>query len=264
MADNKPDKVVEVVEDAQDEKRFQNLIVVAIGASAGGLEAITSLLRASKPNGYIAFVIAQHMAPQHRSVLVELLSKDCEYRVVGATEGALIKPDTVYVNTPNTDIVVKDGHIHLKVPTTDVGAKPSIDKLFNSVAEAFGNQAIGIVLSGTGSDGTQGCRAIRDAGGITIVQNPETAKYDGMPNSVIRARTADLILSPEEIAAYLPELHKHPAGLPSYKEDEASGGEVVSMDGIIDRVFTVTGVDFRQYKKATLERQLQRRISAYV
>ena len=262
MADKKPEKAVEVVEEAQDDKRFQNLIVVAIGASAGGLEAITSLLRASKPNGYIAFVIAQHMAPQHRSVLVELLSKDCEYRVVGATEGALIKPDTVYVNTPNTDIVVKDGHIHLKVPTTDVGEKPSIDKLFNSVAEAFGNQAIGIVLSGTGSDGTQGCRAIRDAGGITIVQNPETAKYDGMPNSVIRARTADLILSPEEIAAYLPELHKHPAGLPSSKEDEASTGEVVSMDGIIDRVFTVTGVDFRQYKKATLERQLQRRISA--
>jgi len=261
-SDKEQDKSVELVENSQESTRFQNLIVVAIGASAGGLEAITALLRASKPNGYIAFVIAQHMAPQHRSVLVELLSKDCEYRVVGATEGALIKPDTVYVNTPNTDIVVKDDHIHLKVPTTDIGAKPSIDKLFNSVAEAFGNQAIGVVLSGTGSDGTQGCRAIRDAGGITIVQNPETAKYDGMPNSVIRARTADIILNPEEIAAYLPELHKHPAGQPSSRQEEAIQGEVVSMDGIIERVFTVTGVDFRQYKKATLERQVQRRIAA--
>lgn len=262
MSKKESENLPDVTEQPQTDQRFQNLIVVAIGASAGGLEAITSLLRASKPNGYIAFVIAQHMAPQHRSVLVELLSKDCEYRVVGATEGALIKPDTVYVNTPNTDIVVKEGHIHLKVPTTDIGAKPSIDKLFNSVAEAFGNQSIGVVLSGTGSDGTQGCRAIRDAGGITIVQNPETAKYDGMPNSVIRARTADLILNPEEIAAYLPELHKHPSGQPSSQEEDSSGGEDASVDGIIDRVFTVTGIDFRQYKKATLERQLQRRISA--
>ena len=261
MTNKEAESAVEVADETTEAKRFQNLIVVAIGASAGGLEAITSLLRASKPNGYIAFVIAQHMAPQHRSVLVELLSKDCEYRVVGATEGAVIKPDTVYVNTPNTDIVVKDGRIHLKVPTTDIGAKPSIDKLFNSVADAFGNQAIGIVLSGTGSDGTQGCRAIRDAGGITIVQNPDTAKYDGMPNSVIRARTADLILSPEEIAAYLPELHKHPAGKPTTPVEDTPD-QVVSLDGIIDRVFTVTGVDFRQYKKATLERQLQRRIAA--
>lgn len=163
MSKKEPENWPDVTEQPQADQRFQNLIVVAIGASAGGLEAITSLLRASKPNGYIAFVIAQHMAPQHRSVLVELLSKDCEYRVVGATEGALIKSDTVYVNTPNTDIVVEDGRIHLKVPTTDIGAKPSIDKLFKSVAEAFGNQSIGIVLSGTGSDGTQGCRAIRDA-----------------------------------------------------------------------------------------------------
>lgn len=256
------DGAVETTQADVEEKRFQNLIVAAIGASAGGLEAITALLRSSKPNGFIAFVIAQHMAPQHRSVLVELLSKDCEYRVVGATEGAVIKPDTVYVNTPNTDIVVKDGRIHLKVPTTDIGAKPSIDKLFNSVAEAFGNQAIGVVLSGTGSDGTQGCRAIRDAGGITIVQNPDTAKYDGMPNSVIRARTADLILTPEEIAAYLPELHKHPAGKPKSPVEDNANDEVVSLDGIIDRVFTVTGIDFRQYKKATLERQMQRRIAA--
>lgn len=262
MTSKESENAIEAVDEVVEAKRFQNLIVVAIGASAGGLEAITALLRASKPNGYIAFVIAQHMAPQHRSVLVELLSKDCEYRVVGATEGAVIKPNTVYVNTPNTDIVVKEGRIHLKVPTTDIGAKPSIDKLFNSVAEAFGNQAIGVVLSGTGSDGTQGCRAIRDAGGITIVQNPDTAKYDGMPNSVIRARTADLILSPEEIAAYLPELHKHPAGASRLPADEHEENQVASVDSIIDRVFTVTGVDFRQYKKATLERQLQRRIAA--
>ena len=248
-----------------DEKQLpsdlsEGLIVVALGASAGGLEAVTSLLRNSAPNGHLAFVLAQHMAPQHRSMLVELLSKNSDYKVVGAEEGTIIQPDTVYVNTPNSDITVVDGKIHITVPSDDIGAKPSIDKLFRSLAVNYGSRAIAVVLSGTGSDGTVGCRAVRDAGGITIAQTADTAKYDGMPNSVVRARLADLTLSPEEIAKYLSESHERPIKLPisGDNDDEA----VISVDSLIDKILTHTGVDFRQYKRATIERQLQRRIAA--
>lgn len=238
---------------------MEGLIVVALGASAGGLEAVTSLLRNSSPNGHLAFVLAQHMAPQHRSMLVELLSKNCDYKVVGAEEGTIIQPDTVYVNTPNSDITVVEGKIHITVPSDDVGAKPSIDKLFKSVADNYGSRAIAVVLSGTGSDGTVGCRAVRDAGGITIAQTADTAKYDGMPNSVIRARLADLTFSPEEIANYLSESHERPVKLPMSSESDET---VISVDSLIDKILTHTGVDFRQYKRATIERQLQRRIAA--
>ena len=235
------------------------LIVVALGASAGGLEAITAVLRNSQPNDHLAFVIAQHMAPQHRSLLVELLSKNCDYDVVGAEDGVEIKPNTVYVNTPNTDILVVDGRLHISLPSDDIGAKPSVDKLFKSLAANYGRRSIAVVLSGTGSDGTQGFREVRDAGGITIAQQPDTAKYDGMPNSAIRARLADLILSPEEIANYLSESHHRPEVLKAEGRDEET---VVSVDTLIDRILTETGLDFRQYKRATIERQLHRRMSA--
>ncbi|WP_371744226.1 CheR family methyltransferase [Marinobacterium sp. xm-m-383] len=203
--------------------------------------------------------MAQHMAPQHRSLLVELLSKNCDYEVVGAEDGVEIKPSTVYVNTPNTDISVVDGRLHISLPSDDVGAKPSIDKLFKSLAINYGSRSIAVVLSGTGSDGTQGFREVRDAGGITIAQQPDTAKYNGMPNSAIRARLADLILSPEEIANYLSDSHHRPEVLKSVGKDEET---VVSVDTLIERILTETGLDFRQYKRATLERQLQRRMSA--
>ena len=235
------------------------LIVVGLGASAGGLEAITAVLKNSKPNDHLAFVIAQHMAPQHRSLLVELLSKNCDYDVVGAEDGVKIKPNTVYVNTPNTDISVIDGRLHISLPSDDIGAKPSVDKLFKSLALNYGRRSIAVVLSGTGSDGTQGFREVRDAGGITIAQQPDSAKYDGMPNSAIRARLADIILSPEEIANYLSDSHQRPEVLKSEGKDEES---VVSVDSLIDRILTDTGLDFRQYKRATIERQLQRRMSA--
>ncbi|NRP09822.1 Chemotaxis response regulator protein-glutamate methylesterase of group 3 operon [Marinobacterium sp. xm-d-509] len=197
------------------------------------------------------------MAPQHRSLLVELLSKNCDYEVVGAEDGVEIKPSTVYVNTPNTDISVVDGRLHISLPSDDVGAKPSIDKLFKSLAINYGSRSIAVVLSGTGSDGTQGFREVRDAGGITIAQQPDTAKYNGMPNSAIRARLADLILSPEEIANYLSDSHHRPEVLKSVGKDEET---VVSVDTLIERILTETGLDFRQYKRATLERQLQRQL----
>lgn len=240
-------------------KDYPSLIVVTVGASAGGLEALTLLLKASKPTGHIAFVLAQHMAPQHRSLLVELLSKDVAYKVISAKQGTVIEADTVYVNPPNKDIMVVDGALSLKTPTSAIGAKPSIDKLFQSVAEEYGDRSIGVVLSGTGSDGTQGCRYIRDSGGIVIAQDPGTAKYDGMPQSAIRARVVDQIIPPQEIAEYLVSLK--PDERPKIVNRDDAKGEPTFED-LIDLVYTTTGVDFRYYKQATLERQVQRRIVA--
>lgn len=236
---------------------------VAVGASAGGLEAITALLRNLEPNGSAAIIVAQHMAPQHRSLLAELLAKDCAYEVVNVTDGTEIEPDKVYVNPPNCDVIVEEGKIRTVSPTIEIGPRPSIDKLLQTVAAYYGNKAVAVILSGTGSDGTLGAKSIRDGGGITIAQTPETAKFDGMPGSVIRAKLADMQLSPEEIASYVIQV----ASQSDFPERKVSG-EHFSDDytgplrTVINVVLDETGIDFSGYKRATLERQLMRRVVA--
>lgn len=237
----------------------EGLVIVAVGASAGGLEAITQLLENSEPHGHFAFVIAQHMAPQYRSLLVELLAKKCNYKVIGATDGCQIVADTVYVNIPNNDITVKEGCIRLSKPAHDGGPKPSVDKLFESVAECYGARSIAVVLSGTGSDGTAGCRSVRDAGGVVITQDPTSAKYDGMPNSVVRAGLSHLMLSPEGIASYLSKGQDLSGATESVTSPKTL--QVSSLDSLLGRIRSELDIDYSQYKMATLERQVQRRSS---
>lgn len=240
----------------------KQLSVVGIGASAGGLESMRPLLDGLHPTGKMAFVVAQHMSPQHRSMLVELLARDCSLKVVEARDGDPLQADTVYVNPPNKDILVVDGHIVLKELERNIGPKPSVDTLFTSLAEMAADKAVGIILSGTGSDGAHGCRAIRAAGGITIAQDPATAKYDGMPSSAIRIDAVDLILSPTEIASQLLGIISAPPPKITVKENQEKGGHQSAFHELIDRIYQITQVDYSQYKEATLERQLQRRIAA--
>lgn len=235
--------------------------VAGIGASAGGLEALRALLGALEPTGEVAFVIAQHMSPQHRSMLVELLAKDCYLSVVEAEDGEPIKPDYVYVNPPNKDIKVINETIRLQELEREVGPKPSIDTLMFSMAEDLGERAVGIILSGTGSDGARGCRAIRAAGGITIAQDPESAKYDGMPNSAIRADAIDLVLTAEQIAVQLQRIIAAPRRNLEVTGD-AGVDTVASLSELINRIYKETHIDFSQYKESTLGRQVQRRIAA--
>ncbi len=237
------------------------LSVVGIGASAGGLESMRPLLNGLKPTGHIAFIVAQHMSPQHRSMLVELLAKECPLTVVEAQDGDELEPDTVYVNPPNKDILVRDGAIQLKHLERDIGPKPSVDTLFTSLADTVVEKSVGIILSGTGSDGAHGCRAIRAAGGITIAQDPDTAKYDGMPTAAIRSDAIDLILSPTDIANQLSDIISSPPPKISMKPSQR-GKHIVSFDDLITRIYKATQIDFSQYKEATLGRQLQRRIAA--
>ncbi|MBK1721778.1 chemotaxis protein CheB [Thiocystis violacea] len=237
------------------------LFVVGVGASAGGLEALRPMLNAMQPTGHIALIVAQHMSPQHRSLLVELLAKECPLQVVEATQNMTIRPDTVYVCPPDRDIRVSEGFLRLTKPQSGVGPKPSVDALLSSLAQDVGEHSVGVILSGTGSDGAHGCRAVRAAGGITIAQDPKTAKYDGMPNAAIRSETVDLVLAPKEIALQLPGIVNAPPPKIATDGNGDSPAEV-SMPALLDRVYKATQVDFNNYKEATLSRQLQRRLAA--
>lgn len=237
------------------------LTIVGIGSSAGGLESLQPLLNGLRATGKIAFIVAQHMSPLHRSLMVELLSKGCALRVVEALDGAFIEPDTVYVTPPNRDIKVNKDRIELKQIDRVEGPKPSIDTLFTSMAKSLGNKALGVILSGTGSDGAQGCRAIRDAGGITIAQIPTSAKFDGMPSAAIRSEAVDLILPPREIALQLEKIISSPP--PRISNDNITKSEgTSSLTDLLSLIYNATHIDFSQYKEATLTRQLQRRIVA--
>ena len=236
---------------------------IAVGASAGGLEAITALLSHLEPNGTAAIIVAQHMAPQHRSLLAELLAKDCRYEVNNIKDGMSLEPDKVYVNPPNCDIIIEDGKLRIVSPAIEIGPRPSIDKLLQTVAAYYGKKAVAVILSGTGSDGTLGAKSIRDSGGITIAQTLETAKFDGMPESVIRAKLADMQLSPEEIASYVIQV----ASRSDFPERSVSEGHLKDeysgpLRTVINVVLDETGIDFSGYKRATLERQLMRRVVA--
>ncbi|GAA0794611.1 two-component system, chemotaxis family, CheB/CheR fusion protein [Marinobacterium sediminicola] len=235
--------------------------VVGIGASAGGLEAIRPLLAQLRPAGTTAYVIAQHMSPQHRSMLVEILAKECPITVVEASDGAPLQADIVYISPPNRDVLVHDGKVLLHELDRDVGPKPSIDTLLISIAESFAEKGAGIILSGTGSDGSHGCRAIRAAGGLTIAQTPKTAKYDGMPNAAIRSDAVDIILEPAEIGRNLPDILQRAQGDQILLE-EHGGDESSAYDALLREIYQATKVDFSEYKKATLLRQTNRRLTS--
>ena len=161
--------------------------IVAIGASAGGLEAFSSLLRALPPEPGLALVFIPHLDPTHESAMVELLSRTTRLPVHQATEGLRVSCNTVYVLPPNSDMTISDGVLHLVRREAGRGHHMPIDTFFRSLAEDQATNAVGVILSGTANDGTLGLAAIKNDGGITFAQDLKTAKYDGMPNSAVVA-----------------------------------------------------------------------------
>jgi two-component system CheB/CheR fusion protein len=237
-----------------------DLYVVGIGASAGGLEALRPFVANLPTSANLCFVVAQHLSPQHRSMMVELLSRETKIPVVAINNGVSIKPNTIYIAPPNSDVFYRTGKLVLRAPLESVGPKPSIDHLFNSMATGLGARAIAIVLSGTGSDGANGLRAVKAHGGITFAQEPSSAKYDSMPRAAMTIGGADLILPPKEIAgklAVIAQGHKLHLGL-AEKIDDAGA----TFQTIIRYIRRQTGIDFSKYKEATLRRQIARRMSA--
>tara|TARA_R100000322_G_scaffold94439_9_gene59171 strand:+ start:769 stop:3981 length:3213 start_codon:yes stop_codon:yes gene_type:complete len=236
------------------------LVIVGIAASAGGLEA-TSLLAQNLPKDLnCAYVIAQHMSPSHKSMLVPLLSRETRLKVEEIEEETVPRAGTIYVPPPGRDTVLEDGLLRLKEPTGHHAMpKPSADRLLKSLAEGRGASAVGVVLSGTGSDGSYGVQAIREAGGITIAQNPDSSKYDSMPVSAIRTGCVDLTLTPEQIGQHLVTVLKRPRDLSVLKElDEASPKN----NDLFQILLAHTLVDFRHYKETTINRRIHRRMFA--
>lgn len=232
--------------------------VVGIGASAGGLEAVSALLRRTTVDG-AAFVVVQHLAPNQTSMLTELLGRASPLAVETAADGVVIQVNHVYVTPPNAVLAMEGGT--LRVVTPPLGARPEmpIDAFFRSLADSRGIKAMGVVMSGTGTDGTFGLGAIKAAGGITFVQEPATAKFDGMPRSARESGAADFCLAPEAIADEILRISSHPylrrsLALPQFQE------HLGKLAALLKQSF---GIDLAHYKPTTIERRIQRRMAVH-
>ncbi len=246
----------------KDRPNGKTFPIVGIGASAGGLEAFTKLLEHLSPDTGMAYVLVQHLAPAKDSILSELLSKRTSMPVREVEDGMPVEPDHVYVIPPNTFMTVFHGTLRLLPrPESPVQHMP-VDSFFRSLAEDQGQNAVGIILSGTGSDGSLGIRAIKAEGGIVLAQDEQSAKYNGMPKSAGATGVVDYVLPPEKIAAELVRISRHPAM--TFHADMKSGPHVTAREPDLNKIFmllrTATGVDFTYYKHSTILRRIHRRM----
>lgn len=244
------------------------LHVAGIGASAGGLEAMLPLFARLQANGRVAYVVAQHMAHDgHSDLVARLLDRAAALPVAVALDGAELLPDTIYVIPAGYDGCVDAERIMLRRPLAGSLSTPSASALFASIAASHGPRGIGIVLSGTGSDGVVGCRALKAEGGLTIAQQPAEAKFDGMPRAAIDARLIDHVLPAEAIADLLAERYPgtgKPAvpPPPPQRESQAAAFDAAArgeLERLLPLVFATTGIDFSSYKEDTLLRRLEKR-----
>ncbi|MBE7176182.1 MAG: PAS domain S-box protein [Mucilaginibacter polytrichastri] len=233
------------------------LYVAAIGASAGGLEAIHQVFDHLPKEGNIAFILIQHLSPNYKSLLVELVSKHTEMQVVEAEQNMRIEQNCVYVIPNNKLITVKSGLLRLEEKTSSNMPNTAIDTFMVALAEDFGEHSIAVILSGTGTDGTKGALAIKEHNGLVIVQDPGSAKFDGMPQSAIAAGVADIISVPEKIPA---ELARYLRDTPSHI---MAKGEIDNekMSELLDLIHKNSGFDFSQYKMATLIRRVAKHMA---
>lgn len=241
----------------------QNFPIVGIGASAGGLAAFEAFFSAMPIDADMdmAFVLVQHLAPDHKSILSDLIRRYTKMQVFEVEDGMTVKPDCAYIIPPNRDMAFLNGNLQLMEPAAPRGQRLPIDFFFRSLAQDRHERSICIVLSGSGSDGTLGARAIKDEGGMVMVQNPESTEYDAMPRSVIAAGLADYILPPAEMPAQLIaytahafEKTYHPVSPPSPKSEN-------DLKKISILVRSQTGHDFSQYKHNTITRRVERRMA---
>ena len=237
-----------------------NFPVVALGASAGGLEAFTQFLTALTHESGIAYVLVQHLDPSHPSSLVELLNRVSPIPIVEATEGMPVKPNHAYIIPPGKSLSIHNRTLSVVGDQEHPGITHSINHFFHSLAEDVKERAVGIILSGTGSDGSDGARTIKANDGLVIVQDPVTAKYDGMPKSAIEAGVADYILPPAAMASQLKDyldqsFYKRERIRQALKKDD------VNMKSIFSLVKMRTGRDFSGYKISTITRRIEHQMA---
>jgi two-component system CheB/CheR fusion protein len=241
--------------------------IVAMAASAGGLEAVSELLAALPAQCGVACIVVQHLDPGHESLLTEILAKRTSLSVVEAHDGVVAAPDHVYVIPPNTTLSVTGGCI--RVTPRASGLHHPADILFTSLAEERGDSGIGVVLSGGDGDGALGIQAIKQAGGITFAQEPTSARFPSMPRNAIATGCVDFVLRPKEIARELARLSHHPylrsvlrTDADTYSTlDVRAAGDEAHLRHVFGQLRTAHGVDFSHYKRSTLRRRLARRMA---
>jgi len=239
--------------------------IVGIGASAGGLaafEAFFSGMPAQADTG-MAFVLVQHLAPDHKSILVELVKRYTRMQVFEVEDGMRVLPNCAYIIPPNRDMALLNGTLQLLEAVAQRGQRLSIDFFFRSLAHDQRERAMCVVLSGSGSDGTQGVRAIKAEGGMAMAQNPDSTEYDGMPRSAIGTGLIDYILPPAEMPAQLIAYTAHALGKMTVREPEPAA----RTDDVLKKIFVLlrahTGHDFSQYKQNTVGRRVERRMAVH-
>lgn len=257
----------------------QSFYIIGVGASAGGLDAIKQLIAQADGSFMHSFVIIQHISPDHKSLMKEILTRETGMTIVEVTDDMPLAPQHIYLIPPSTNVVIqgtpddtrpiidRDGnleHAGLRFSLIQPVPRPQlnlpIDLFFHSLADAVGNRAIGIVLSGTGTDGSRGLRAIKDRDGFLLVQEPETAAFDGMPMAAIATNLVDLIAPPDamvlELRRYI-ELRED--GI--FHIDEIFSSGEADFDALVDQISESASIDFSQYKKPTLRRRVARRVA---
>jgi len=234
--------------------------IVGIGASAGGLEALEKLFDAMPADSGMAFVVIQHLHPERESHMVELLARHTAMSVVAAEEGARVEPDHVYQILPDRELTIRDGVLHLAPRSNTRGARRPVDAFLASLADDQREKAIGVILSGTGSNGTAGIQAIKGAGGMTIAQAPESARHPGMPRSAIASGNVDVVLAPEQMPEALLRYVRH-----SYVASDGAPAKPAQdpepqLNRMLSLLRTRAGHEFRGYKRTTLMRRIHRRM----
>ncbi|MFZ1641808.1 MAG: chemotaxis protein CheB [Candidatus Contendobacter sp.] len=233
---------------------------VGVGASAGGLEALESFFTSMPVESGMAFIVIQHLSPDYKSMMVELLSKRTAMPVRRAEEGMLVEANSVYLIPPKKNLSIFHGKLLLSESDHSRGLNLPIDVFLRSLADDQADKAIGIILSGTGSDGVRGIRAIKEAGGMVMVQSEESARFDGMPRAAISTGLADFILAPDEMPPKLSSFIRHPYAAKTDRPQALLSDE----DGLT-RIFALlrerTRVDFTFYKPSTVARRIERRMT---
>ncbi|MDQ6955167.1 MAG: chemotaxis protein CheB, partial [Mariprofundaceae bacterium] len=253
------DKHPDTSENLTEKKDASPTYYVGIGASAGGLEAIEDFFKHAPEDSGMAFVVVQHLSPVHKSMMVELLSRHTEMPVLRAEHNMKVEPNHVYLIPPNHNLKIFHGSLLLDKQEHDRGLNLPIDIFFKSLAEDQEDKAIAIVLSGTGSDGTRGIRTIKEKLGMVMIQDIESAQFDGMPKNAIATSVADFILPPKEMPKQLMAFAKHP-----YASRSELSGSIMSDEDGLTRIFYQLrekhGIDFTFYKQSTLLRRVERRL----
>jgi two-component system CheB/CheR fusion protein len=232
--------------------------IVGIGASAGGLDALEHFFQNLPANCGMAFVVIQHLDPDHIGIMPELLQRISEMKVIEATDRCKIMQNHIYILPPNKSMSVLNGALHLFEPIEARCLRLPIDFFFRSLAEDQKEKSIGIILSGMGSDGSIGIKAIKEKNGLVLVQDPKTAKFDGMPTSAINSVLVDIIASASELAIKLFKTIQHEQLVPLI--DESNQQNLSSIEKIIILLRTNSGHDFSSYKKNTIHRRIERRM----